>query len=395
MKKKPEIAAQPVSMMSILNNLRKSHGSDSIFSGSDEVLNIPEPISTGSYALDSTIGLGGVPRGRITQFAGAEASGKSLMAMMIVKNWQKLNPNNWAVWIDAEFSFNNEWATLLGVDISRIIIVEDNSGASIFNYLCGIPNSKNTEKKDKLGLLDELIAQKKEGIDHGCGIIVLDSIAAIEPPVEAAYEVGKQNMAAMARFMPQALRRLTPLVYEANVAFVAINQIRVDPSVQYGNPETSPGGKAWKHFCRLMINFAKVFNKDEQILNADEEPIGHTVRAKIQKNSFAMSRDTKFVIKYLEGVAFHNVEMLELGIKFGIIERPNNRTYVFGDSKWSSRDLAEEALKDKTVFNDVWKKVRIKQKELLTAEPKPVVVSDDELLSINDDALTLDMSGQE
>jgi recombination protein RecA len=352
--------AAPSSMMTVLANLRKSFGNDAVFSGDDEVLETPEAISTGSYALDSTIGLLGVPRGRVTQFAGAEASGKTFMALQIVKNWQAQHPENYALWIDAEFSFDMDWAVKLGVDKTRLHVKSENLGSEIFNFLCGIPNPKNTDKKDKLGALDELILAG----DQHCGLIVIDSIAAILPPVEAAYEVGKQNMAAMARFMPQALRRLVPLVHKANVALVAINQLRVDPGVQYGNPETSPGGRAWKHFCRLMINFAKVNAKEELILNADDEPIGHTVRAKIQKNSFAMCRDTKFVIKYVQGVANHNVEMVELGIKYAIIQRPNNVMYIYGDQKWKGREAVEEAFLDKALFGEVWEKVKIARVQL-------------------------------
>ena len=369
---------QPASMMSVLANLRRSFGNDAIFSGDDEVLETADAISTGSYALDTTIGIGGIPRGRITQFAGAEASGKTLLALQVVKNWQAQHPENWALWIDCEFSFNQAWASLLGVDTSRLMVHPENLGAHVFNMLCGIPNPKNPDKKDKLGFLDDLIAQ---GENNRCGLIVLDSVAAIEPPVEAQNEVGKQNMAPMARFMPQALRRLAPLLDEANVAFIAINQLRIDPGVQYGNPETTPGGRALKHYCRLMINFAKVFNKDELILDADEEPIGHTVRAKIQKNSFAIPRNTKFVIKYLEGIANLNVEMVDLAIKYGVLQRPNNVMYIYNEQKWKGRDTVEEAFKNTDLFNQVWEKVKSAREQGLTIE---ATTATKEILGLDD-----------
>lgn len=371
-------STQPKSMMNILSNLRKEFGNDAVFSGDDEVLETAEVISTNSYALDNAIGVLGIPRGRISQMAGAEGSGKSLMALQVVKQWQLKGSTNWALWIDAEYSFNQEWAKLLGVDVSRLLVVQENLGSSIFNMLCGIPNSKNPAKKDKMGFLDELIAA---GTDNTCGLVVLDSIAAVEPPVEAAYEVAHQNMAAMARFMPAALRRLVPLVHDANVAFVAINQVRVDPGVQYGNPETTPGGKAWKHFCRLMINFSKSFAKDKLILDAEEQPIGHTVRAKIQKNSFSIPRDTEFVLKYLKGVVNHNIEMLDLGIKYNIIERPNNVMYSYGDKKWKGREAAEQALLDKALFNEIWEKVKLFRSQSLDLEAKTATP---ELLGIDD-----------
>lgn len=346
---------KPISMMSIYNNLRKTFGNDAVFDGSDEILDTAEPISTSSYSLDDAIGILGVPRGRITQLAGAEASGKTLMAFQIVKNWQAKHPENYALWIDAEHSYNREWAEILGVDTDRLLVVQESLGSTIFNTLCGIPNPKDPTKKLKLGALDEMIAS---GEDNKCGVVVIDSIAAIEPPVEATYEVGHQNMAAMARFMPAALRRLVPLVNEANVALIAINQLRVDPGVQYGNPETTPGGRAWKHFCRLMINFAKVNAKDELILDENEQIVGHTIRAKIQKNSFAIPRDAKFVVKYLKGVVDKNVEMVELGIKYGIIERPNNVMYVYGDQKWKGREAVDQALLDEKTFDEIWTKVK-------------------------------------
>jgi recombination protein RecA len=372
--KKPELK----SMMSILSNLRKTFGNDAVFSGDDKVLETAEPISTGSYALDDAIGIGGVPRGRITQLAGAEASGKTLMALQIVRNWQSKDPANYAIWVDSEFSFNRTWAQLLGVDVERLLIISENLGSDVFNRLCGIPNPKNPDKKDKLGILDELISQ---GEEHKCGVIVIDSIAAIEPPVEASYDVGKQNMAAMARFMPQVLRRITPLVYKANVALIAINQLRVDPGVQYGNPETSPGGRAWKHFCRLMINFAKVNAKEELILNAEDQPIGHTVKAKIQKNSFAIPRDTKFVVKYLEGVAHHNEEMVDLAVKYGIVERPNDVMYVYGDNKWRGRKTIEQAFLDQTLLDEIWNKVKAARENSLVEESK---VATKEMLGIEE-----------
>lgn len=347
---------QPSSMMSVLANLRKSFGNDALFSGDDEILATADPISTGSYALDAAIGIGGVPRGRITQLAGAEGSGKTLLALQIVKNWQAQHPENWGLWIDAEFSLNQEWAKTLGVDMSRLMVLEKNLGSTVFNYLCGIPNPKDPAKKAKTGFLDDLIAQ---GDANRCGVIVLDSVAAVEPPVAASYEVGHQNMAAMARFLSQAIPRLLPLINEANVAFVAINQLRMDPSVQYGNPETSPGGKAWKHYCRLMINFKQVMAKDELILDAKEKKIGHVINAKIQKNSFAIPTDTKFAIKYLDGVVNHNIEMVELGIDSGVIQRPNNVMYVYGDQKWKGRETVEEAFRDPKLFSEVWEKVKI------------------------------------
>lgn len=379
MAKKDE--ARPDGMMSVLNDLRKTFGEESVFSGDDVLLEKREGISTGSYALDDAIGILGFPRGRITQLAGAEASGKTFLALQGIKSWQAQNPNNWAVWIDAEFSFNSSWAEQLGLDLKRIMIIKENYGDVIFNQLCGIPNKDkpNDITKKKQGLLDKLIAQ---GVANTCGIIVLDSIACIIPPVEATYNVGHQNMAPMARFLPAALRRISPMLEKTNIAFIAINQLRVDPGVQYGNPEGSPGGRALKHACRLMINMAKSFSAEKKILDADDKPIGHTVLAKIQKNSFAIPRDAEFVIRYIEGIGNKNIEMLDLGIKYNIIERPNNTSYVYGETKWVGRKVAEEALKDEKLFAEIWEKVKYARENSLVGENKTATK---EMLGLDND----------
>ncbi len=323
--------------MDVLKSLRKTFGNDAVFSG-DTVISVnAEPIPTGSYLLDDAIGIGGIPRGRITQFAGATRSGKTFMSLQCVKAWQQMDSKNFAIWFDAEFSFEPSWARTLGLDMDRIEVVRENDGAKIFNGLCGIPAPKTG--KIIGGTLNELI--EAHGKDSGCGLIVLDSIASLVPPVEAGYELGHQNMAALARFLPAALRRVTPLLEKGNIAMIFINQIRVDPGVQYGNPETSPGGNGLKHAEHLMVNFNKSTAAEKRIENKNGDPVGHTIMARIDKNRVGLpGRKVDVRIKYLEGVVDHNIEMLALGTAYGIIARPNNRTYIYKDYKWTSKDEA-------------------------------------------------------
>jgi recombination protein RecA len=341
--------------MDVLRNLRKNFGNDAVFSGSTVLSVSADPIPTSSYALDSAIGIGGIPRGRITQFGGATRSGKTFMSLQCVKEWQKMDPKNFAVWFDAEYSFEPSWATKLGIDMDRLDVVRENDGAKIFNGLCGIPAPKTG--KIVGGVLNELI--EAHGKDSGLGLIVLDSIASLVPPVEANYDLAHQNMAALARFLPQALRRICPLLERGNIAMIFINQIRVDPGVQYGNPESSPGGNGLKHAEHLMVNFNKSNAGDKKIENKNGDPIGHTIMARIDKNRVGLpGRKLDIRIKYLEGVIDHNIEMLALGIGYGLIARPNNRTYIYKTSKWTSKDEALAGLANPEIIKEIWNEVK-------------------------------------
>ncbi len=340
--------------MDVLKNLRKNFGNDAVFSGESFIMVNADPIPTGSYLLDNAIGIGGIPRGRITQFAGATTSGKTFMSLQCVKQWQRMNENNRAMWFDAEGSFEPSWAQALGVDMERLDLIRENDGAKIFNGLCGIPNPKTGKVIG--GVLPELI--ETYGKESGYGLIVLDSIAGVVPPVEANYDLGHQNMASLARFLPQALRRIIPLLEKSNIAMIFINQIRVDPGVKYGNPETSPGGNALKHAEHVMINFNKSTASEKRIENKNGEPIGHTILTRIDKNRVGLpGRKVEIRIKYKEGVVDHNIELLALGSGFGLIARPNNRTYIYKDHKWTSRDEALENLAKPEVIKELYKEI--------------------------------------
>jgi recombination protein RecA len=327
------------SMEDIWNEVCKSFGSDGLFGADGSFISDAKPETTGSPSLDEAIGIWGYPRGRITQLAGQESSGKTLMSLMAIREWQHKSPNNWAVFIDAEYTFQPSWARSLGVDLSRLKIVKKNAGAEIFTFLNGAPPKEIGKSKTKPGILDQVIAAG--GADKsGMGIIVLDSMAAIQPPQEITSEAGKQNVAPEARFLPPELRKLTPLVTASDVVFIAINQVRLNIGQMYGDPYSTPGGKAWKHHLALMINFAGIMNKDSAILDANGIKIGHRIRARIDKNKVAPPyRVVEFDIKYLEGLVNRHEEICDLAITYEIIGRPNQTTYVFkGETLARGRD---------------------------------------------------------
>lgn len=346
-------------MAEIWKEMEKQHGPEGLYSGSGSMYTFTDVISTGSYVLDDALGIWGLPRGHLIQFAGAESSGKTLLSLLAVAEYQKKNPQGWAFFVDAEFSFDPGWAKSLGVDLDRLKVYKENRGVQILERLVGQPNKIKTgqiqpEGKKVQGILD----LEKEYGGTGLGIIVLDSIASMIPPIEEGSIVGKQNISPMARFLPDALRRLTPALSDTGVTLIAINQIRVKPDVMYGDPTVSPGGHALKHACAQMINFGMIIGKDSKILRGEEQ-IGHYIRAKIQKNKKAPPfRVAEFAIEYTKGIVKKNIEVRDLGAKYGVIERPNNRVWVLDGVKYNSKDEIADALNDEVLQNKVMEKVK-------------------------------------
>ena len=330
--------------------ITKFFGDDTVFMNGDiSSIGTYDVIKTGSESLDYAIGIGGIPRGRITQLAGQESSGKTMLALSCIKNYLDENPENTALFIDAEYTYDPDWAMSQGIDVSRVMVIKTNDAKKIFEGLIGKVSVNSTTKKiskKMKGILDHII----EGTDprfKSLGIIVLDSIAVLNTPLEMSADVGKANMAPIPRFLSTELKKLTPVVAEANVAFVGINQVRVNLGQMFGDPTTSPGGKALKHACSLMINMAPIFSADSVIKDDSGDRVGHMVRAKIGKNKVGTPfRKAEYSVKYSTGIVNQNIEALELGTKFSIIDRPNNRNYVIYGEKILGRDNAAKYLDD-------------------------------------------------
>ena len=340
-----------------------------------------EVIRTGSPSLDYALGIGGIPRGRIIQLAGKESSGKTLLSLLCMKSWLNENPDNTVMFIDAEYTYDASWARSLGVDTSRVIVAKTNEAKKIFEGLLGkMTVNKTTGKASKSvkGVLDLV----KEGVDprfKNLGLIVLDSVAAMNTPMEADAAVAKQHMAPMPRFLSTELKKLTPAVADANVAMIFINQVRVNPGVMYGNPEDSPGGRALKHACSVMVNMAPISGADSKVEDENENVIGHKVRAKIQKNKVgAPFRDAVYTIKYTEGFINQEEELLDLAVLCKVINRPNNRTYELDNDKFSGRQAMIDYLKDEACFGGVEDLCRQKY---LSGEVSGSLDSDDESMA--------------
>lgn len=323
---------------------------------SDELEKV-DIIKTTSPSLDRALGVGGWPRGRVIQLAGKPSSGKTALSLIAIAEWQRMDPENCAAFLDAEYTFDPSWAEGFGVDLDRLLLVKNNSGAELFTGLIGeMKINSATGKATKVpGLLDfvqdgTIIKAKnsKTGkiISLNCkklGIIVLDSVASVNTPTEEVSAIGKQNMALMSRFLSVELKKLTPALSKSNVAFIAINQVRTSPGVMFGDPTTTSGGNAWKHACSLMVMLAPLTAKDAQIMDANEEQIGTRVKAKIAKNKVARPFKTaEYNLNFDKGVINKAEELLDTGVITRVFERPNNRSYIVNNEKLNSRSDAIE-----------------------------------------------------
>lgn len=361
--------------------IQKQHGAEGLFMGNENMTTYSEAISTGSHTLDDALGIWGVPKGHIVQYAGFESSGKTMLSLSTIAEWQKKDPKNWALFVDAELSFDSQWAELIGVDTSRLMVYRENKADKIFEMLVGRPASKLTSigevKTVKTGLLDMEIAAGPGGT--GLGVIVIDSIAQMQPPTEQVRGMEQQEIAVMARFLPKALRRITPLLTKTGVTLIAINQLRYKTDVMYGDPTDSPGGTALKFACAQMINLAKIKNKESNIENSDSDIIGHHIRAKVQKNKKAAPhRVAELAIEYLKGVVHSNIEVKNIGIRYGIIERPNNVTYILDGVKYKGKDAIGQALMDDDLRNSVLDRSKEVKKQRDAGIDKPIATTIEE-----------------
>jgi recombination protein RecA len=224
-------------------------GADSVVH--PEAISTPDIIRTGSPGLDRAIGVGGWPRGRMTQLAGKESSGKTLLCMLAIANWQAEHPENCAAFLDAEYTYDPSWAATLGVDNNRVFLVKSNDASHLFTGLVGkVKENPQTKKRTEVpGLFAMIASGQKITSKHPVtnkpitlnlgrmGLVILDSMAALQTPTEIVSDVGKQNMALMARFLSVELKKLTPGIADSNVAMIVINQVRVNPGQMFGNPE--------------------------------------------------------------------------------------------------------------------------------------------------------------
>lgn len=317
--------------------------------------------STGSLALDDALSSGGIPEGRLIQYYGPTGSGKTMMAMIAVKEAQAADPDAKQMWIDAEGTFDPNWAVLLGLDTTRIIMVEQETavvGRKCFEMVLGIPkeHSKTHEYigKSKEGLLDLVMSG-----EINVNLVVLDSLGAIIPPGEDISRVGKMNISLLARFLTTTFRKLSLDANKAGVPFIFINH-KKDGMDPYGPDHTFSGGNSYAHFLSANVYFEAVQAKDAQILDEKEQKIGHLMRATIEKSKFGpWPRKCEFKVNFGVGVIDRHVEIANLAKDYNIVQMTSTVTHEYGDRKWVGFPKLCEALQeDQALATELEAKIR-------------------------------------
>ena len=317
-----------------LGKIEKDFGKGTIMKLGDHPVENIQVISTGSIGLDAALGIGGLPRGRVIEIYGPEASGKTTLAIHAIAEAQK--NGGIAAIIDAEHTFDRNYAEKLGVDVENLLISQPDNG------------------EQALEIADNLI--RSGALD----IIVIDSVAALTPKAEIEGEMGDSKMGLQARLMSQALRKLTANISKTNTSCIFINQLREKIGVMFGNPETTTGGNALKFYASVRLDIRK-----SNQLKEGEEAIGNRTRVKIVKNKLAPPfKKADFDILYGEGISQLG-EIVDLGTDFNIIKKSGS-WFSYGDTKiGQGRDAVKQILKDNP---ELYEELKTKVQEALKAQ---------------------------
>ena len=292
--------------------IEKDYGKGTIMRLGDDISVNVEALSTGSLSLDLALGIGGVPKGRIIEIYGPEASGKTTLALHIVASAQKNGGD--AAYIDVEHALEPAYARALGVDIDSLLISQPDTGEQALDI---------TESLVRSGAID---------------VIVVDSVAALIPRAELEGEVGDTVVGMLARLMSQAMRRLAGAISKNNCTVIFINQLRQKIGVMYGNPETTPGGLALKYYASVRIDVRRI-----ETLKANGEMIGNRTRAKVVKNKVAPPfREAEFDIMYGEGISRIS-EIIDLAVKLELIEK-GGAWFTVNGQRLQGKDAVKEYL---------------------------------------------------
>ena len=318
---------------SALGQIEKQFGKGSVMKLGDFTAMNVEAIPTGALSLDVALGIGGIPKGRIIEIFGPESSGKTTLALHAIAECQKRGGE--AAFIDAEHALDPVYAKHLGVDIDNLIVSQPDTG------------------EQALEIAEALV--RSGAID----IIVVDSVAALVPKAEIDGDMGDAHVGLQARLMSQALRKLAGVLNKSNTAIVFINQLREKVGIMFGNPETTPGGRALKFYASVRLDIRKIEN-----LKQDGEVFGNRVRVKVVKNKVAPPfREAEFDIIYGKGIS-KSGNILDLGVNLDIVEKSGSWFAYDGTRIGQGRENAKRYLEENTeIMADIEKKVRAKFNE--------------------------------
>jgi recombination protein RecA len=288
-----------------------------------------EAVPTGAINLDAAIGVGGIPRGRVTEIYGPESSGKTTLCLHVVANAQKLG--GVAAFIDAEHALDTEYARKLGVDVEALLISQPDTG------------------EQALEICEILV--RSGAVD----IVVIDSVAALVPKAEIEGDMGESHMGLQARLMSQALRKLTGAISRSKTIVIFINQLREKIGVMFGNPETTTGGKALKFYASVRLDIRRIGPVKDK-----EEVVGSHVRVKVVKNKVAPPfKQAEFDIMYAEGIS-HTSLLVDIGSEANIIEKSGAWYSYNGQKIGQGRENAKMYLKDNpAMMAEIEEKVKV------------------------------------
>jgi recombination protein RecA len=321
-----------------LEHIEKQFGKGSIMKlGQDFKLDVPS-ISTGSVTLDIALGVGGVPRGRVIEIFGPESSGKTTLTLSIIANAQKAGGT--AAFIDAEHAFDPSYAKMLGVNLDNLLMSQPDTGEQALDI---------TETLVKSSALD---------------VVVVDSVAALTPRAEIDGEMGQSHMGLQARLMSHALRKLSGSIAKSKTCVIFINQIREKIGVMFGNPETTPGGRALKFYSSVRIDLRRIAS-----LKKGEVAVGNRVRASIAKNKVAPPfRKAEFDIMFDEGIS-KSGSVLDMGETLGVLKK-SGAWILYGEEKLGQgKENARVYLKENP---RILEKI---EKEIVEAAAKPAAAA--------------------
>ena len=297
---KKKTAKNQKALDTAITQIERSYGKGAIMRmGDDSFSSTIEAIPTGAINLDAAIGIGGIPRGRISEIYGPESSGKTTLCLQVIANAQRLG--GIAAFVDAEHALDVRYARKLGVDVDNLLVSQPDTG------------------EQALEIAEVLI--RSNAID----VIVIDSVAALVPRAEIEGEMGDTHVGLQARLMSQALRKLTGAVSRSNTSVIFTNQIRIKVGVMFGSPETTSGGRALKFYASLRLDIRRI-----GAIKDGQDVIGNRTRVKVVKNKCAPPfKQAEFDIQYNEGVS-HTALLIDLGVDHEIVEKSGS-WFSYGD----------------------------------------------------------------
>lgn len=314
-----------------LSQIEKQFGKGSIMKLGGDIKVDVEAIPTGALTLDLALGVGGLPRGRVIEIFGPEASGKTTLTLSVIKEIQK--KGGVAAFIDAEHAFDSTYASkIIGVNLDDLLISQPDTG------------------EQALEIAETLV--RSNAVD----MVVIDSVAALTPRAEIEGEMGDAHVGLQARLMSQALRKLTAAISKSRTCVIFINQIREKIGVMFGSPETTPGGRALKFYSSVRLDLRRIAS-----LKSNDTVIGGRVRARVVKNKVAPPfREAEFEILHDEGIA-KTASVIDAAVTLGIIEKSGTWLSFQGEKLGQGREAAIKLLKEKPKLQeDIEKEVRKK-----------------------------------